>query len=111
MAADQPLSIRDLLSVAEDIKATLEMAFTDLRGNIQSMAMRMDDIERTTLHNETAIHQLQASSQLHNVQLRDLHRYMEDLDNHGRHHNIRVRGLRERIDHNQLAQATYSKIF
>lgn len=31
---------------------------------------------------------------------------MEDLDNHGRHHNLRVRGIPESVDHNQLAQAT-----
>lgn len=81
-AADQPLN-RDLRSVAEDIKATLATAIPDLRMDLHSMTMHMDEIEETTMRNQNAIHQLQTSSQANNVQLRDMHRYMKDLDNCG----------------------------
>lgn len=55
----------------------------------------MGDLEDTATMHETSIQQLQTSSLTQSVQLRDLHRHLEDLDNQGRRHNLRVSGLTE----------------
>lgn len=96
--APQPLCMQDRRSVAEDIKATLSSAITDLKRDIQAMAVRIDDLEETTTLHDTAIQQLQASSHSKTTQLRDIHRHMKDLDNRGRRHNIWVRGIPESIE-------------
>lgn len=68
--------------------------------------MRMDVLVETASRHDTEIQQLQLSSHTHDVLLRELHRHLEDLDNRGRLHILRVRGLPESVGHNQLAQAT-----
>lgn len=96
----------DLRSVATVIKDSFAAAFTDLRREIQSMHMRIDDLETTTTRHDAALQQIQHSSQIYNSQLRDLHRHMEDLDNRGRRYNVRVRGIPESIEQNHIIQAT-----
>lgn len=105
-SATRPLNMSDLKSVAADIKESFAAAITDLRRDIQSMNMRIDDLEDTTTRHDTAVQQLQQSSQAYNSQLRDLHRHMEDLDNRGRRHDLRVRGVPESVEQNHLVQAT-----
>lgn len=39
------------------------------------------------------------------MQLRDLQRHVEDLDNRGQRHNLRVRGLPESVEHDQILPA------
>lgn len=36
----------------------------------------------------------------------DIQKHMEDLDNHGHRHNIRVRGIAETIENSQITKAT-----
>lgn len=102
----QPLSMQDLRSVAEDIKATFFAAITDLRRDVQVMTVRLDDLEETTTRHDTSIQHLQTSSQAQSSQLRDIQRHMEDLDNRGRRHNIRVRGIPESVENAQITKAT-----
>lgn len=92
--------------MAEYIKATLATAITDLRRDIQTMTVRMGEIEESATIHDTAIQQLQASYHSQNTQIRDIQRHMEDLDNHGHRHNIRVGDIPETIENNQIAKAT-----
>lgn len=41
----------------------------------------------------------------HTQYFRDIHRHLEDLDNRGQGHNMRVRGLPETVEHSRLNQA------
>lgn len=48
-------SLDDLKAVVSDIKNTLSAAISDLRRDIQAIAMRMDEVEGTTARHDLAI--------------------------------------------------------
>ena len=89
---------RDLQSVALDIKHTLTAAISDLKTDLQAMGNRLKDVEEDTHLQAAAIRQVQKTYDMHLPHMFELHRHVEDLDNRGRRHNIRVRGLPEGID-------------
>lgn len=99
-------SLHDLHSVAADIKntltAALTAAITDLRIDIQSIAGRVQEVEKTTTTHSTVLRRTCQVLDTHTLQLRDLNRHIEDLDNRGRRHNLRVRGLPEAIEADRL---------
>ncbi|XP_077310065.1 alpha-2-macroglobulin-like protein 1 [Lithobates pipiens] len=92
----------NLRSVATDIKETLTAALTaaisDLRVDIQAISGRVQEVENVMATHSTVIRRSCQAIDTHTLQLRDLNRHIEDLDNHGRHHNLRIRGLPETID-------------
>lgn len=47
-ANDQPVNMGALKLIASDIKDTLAAAIADLKLNLQTLCMRMDDLEETT---------------------------------------------------------------
>lgn len=95
---------RDLQRVALDIKHTLTTAISDLKTDIQSMHNRLSEVEESSQMQAAAIRQVQKAHDLHLPHIFDLHRQVEDLDNRGRRHNIRVRGVPEGIDPSALTQ-------
>lgn len=106
LANDQPVNLGALRSVASDIKDTLAAAIADLKQNFQSMGLRMDDLENTASRHEVDIHHNRKITSAHSSQLLDMQRHIEDLDNRGRRHNLRVRGIPENIEPNLLTQMT-----
>lgn len=105
-ALNQQPSLNDLRAVAADIKDTLFAAITDLRHEIQAIAGRVQRIESTTAQHNTAIRKVHHYEvDTHTLQLRDLQRHVEDLDNRGRRHNLRVRGLPESVENDQILPA------
>lgn len=103
-ALRQP-NLQDLQAVATDIKDTLFSAISDLRHEIQAIAGRMNQVEHTTTQQQTAIKKIHRQVDSHTLQLRDLQRHVEDLDNRGRRHNLRVRGLPESVEQEQILPA------
>lgn len=95
----------DLTSIASDIKATFSAAISDLKSHLHQMGERLHVVEETSTRHESVIKRLRRSTVLHHSRLLDLHRHVEDLDNRGRRHNIRVRGLPETVDNAHLEQA------
>lgn len=105
LALTQQPSLNDLRAVATDIKDTLFAAITDLRHEIQTIAGRVQRVENTAAQHNTAIQKVHHKTDTHTLQLRDLQRHVEDLDNRGRRHNLRVRGLPESVDNDQILPA------
>lgn len=105
MPQQQP-SLHDLRSISADIKDTLTAALTtaisDLRVDIQSIAGRVQEIEKTTATHSSVLRRSCQVVDSHTMQLRDLNRHVEDLDNRGRRHNLSLRGLPESIDAEHL---------
>lgn len=99
-------SLQDLHSVAMDIKnsltAALTAAITELKIDIQAIAGRVQEVEKTTTTHSTVIRRTCQVLDTHTLQLRDLNRHVEDLDKRGRRHNLRVRGLPESIEADRL---------
>lgn len=67
-------------------------------------------MEQASACQADAIRQVQKSSDMHLSHIIELHRYIEDLDNRGRCHNIHIRGVPEPMDQNPL-EHTASAIF
>lgn len=95
-------SLSDLRSVAEDIKDTLTAAISDLKIEIQAITGRIQAVEQTTALHSSKIRHQNLAIDTHTRQLRDVNRHLEDLDNRGRRHNLRLRGLPETVDADHL---------
>lgn len=101
----KPLSLGDLHAVALDIKNSITVAISDLRLYIQAVATWLEEVEETTTHHDAAIHKVHQITDAHTLHLHELQHHVEDLDNRGHHHNIRVKGLPEAVEPRQLTQA------
>lgn len=98
-----------LHAVAKDIKEALT-AIADLHHDLQDIADRMQEVEISTTQPETQIVQLHTDQNAHTLQLREMQRHLEALDNRGRRNNLRVRGIPEAIEYDQIQQ-TVTAIF
>lgn len=58
-----------------------------------------------TTHQEAHIQKLFTVQDSHTLQMQDLHRHLEDLDNRGRRNNLGVLVLPETVEKDQLRQA------
>lgn len=92
----------DLHSVATDIKTTLTSAIADLCTDLHHLNKRIQVVEETSSHHDAALMALRHTSSTHKARLLEMHRHIEDLVNRGRRHNIRVRGLPEAVEADQL---------
>lgn len=77
------LSLSDLCAVAADIKSTLSTAISGLKAELQGVALRVEEVETTSLHHDNSLCHLQQITESHSVHLIDLNRHLEDLDNCG----------------------------
>lgn len=98
----------DLQKVALDIRHTITEAISDLKADIHTMSHRITDVEQASQTHAAAIRQVQKSHDSQLTHMFELHRQVEDLDNRGRRHNVRVRGVPEGIDTPTLPQAICS---
>lgn len=92
------LNIQDLRAVAADIKDTLSTAIAELRLDIHALNDRVSNTERVLEDHDLVLQRSTRKIDAHTLQLREVNRHMEDLDNRGRHHNLRVRGMPEEIE-------------
>ena len=81
-------SLMDLQSVATDIKESLSAAIAELRIDIRDIANRVQDVEVSTAQHDTVLRRMAIKLDAHTLQMRDLQRHAEDLENRGRRHNI-----------------------
>lgn len=65
-------------------------------------------VENVTEHQDTIIQSVTEEVDSHTRQLRDMQRHLEDLDNRGRRHNLRIRGLPESVEGDQISPAIIS---
>lgn len=108
-APAQPyLSIHDLRSIATDIKATLSAAIVDLRIDIHSLSDRIHEVEQVTMKHDQVLRKATRKIDTHTIQLREIQWHVEDLDNRGRRHNLRIRGMPEMVTSEHLSPAVTS---
>lgn len=98
----QHFSIQDLKTIAADIKDTLSASISELQLDIYALSDRVHETERVSAQQGVVLRRTTLKIDSHTLQLRDLQQHMEDLDNRGRCHNLRIRGLPELVDHDQL---------
>lgn len=104
------LNINDLKAIANDIKDTLSAAIAELRMDIHTLNDRVADVEKTSAKHDTVLRKATRKIDTHTLQLREAQRRIEDLDNRGRRHNLRIRGMTEAIDAEHLSPAV-SELF
>lgn len=101
-SAPQPhLSLQDLKTIAADIKDTLSAAISELQLDIHTLTQRVHEVEQISTQHDTVLRKTTRKIDAHTVQLRELQRNIEDLDNH----NLRMRVLPESKDTEQLTPA------
>lgn len=103
-----PINMQDLRSIADDIKDTLSAAISELRLDLRALNDRVQVVERVTDHHETALHSVNESIDSYTLQMQDMQYHLEDLDNRGRRYNLRIRGLPESIEGEQISQSVVS---
>lgn len=60
------------------------------------------EVENTIAQQGTILCHVGRKLDSHTLHLRDLHRHVEDLENRSRRHNLRLRGLLESVENDQL---------
>ncbi|KAM4034741.1 LOW QUALITY PROTEIN: uncharacterized protein ACNLHF_021427 [Anomaloglossus baeobatrachus] len=86
---------RDFQALISEVKDTCRSEIAAVRQDVVSISKRINQVEND--HNEarTTILHLQSQTSSQAEVIRELPRHIEDLDNRGRRHNIRVRGVLE----------------
>lgn len=103
-------NLGDLHSVAADIKSTLAAAIAELTIEVRAVTARVVEVEKTTAQHSAVLRHVHHKVDNHTLHLRDLHRQVEDLENRSRRHNLRIRGLPETVENDNLIQ-TVTSIF
>lgn len=98
------LNIQDLRTIVADIKDNLSAAIAELRLDICSLNDRVSHTERVVEDHGMVLQRSTRKFDAHTLQLRDMNRHLEDLNNRGRRHNLRVRGLPESIEGEHVPQ-------
>lgn len=102
---NKPLTYADMSGFAADIKSTFSAAITDLKSNLLVLTEKMATIEATGKLRDRALHRLESVADSHATHFIEMNRHLEDLDNRGRRCNIRVRGIPETVDPDQIIPA------
>lgn len=102
------LNLSDLHTIAADIKDTLSATITNLCHDIQALAGRVQHVEWTIAYQGTALRSMHQMVDTHTLELCDPHLHMEDLDNRGRRHKLRIQGLPESVEMEQLTPTMVS---
>lgn len=101
----QQINIQDLRAVAADIKDTLSAAIAELRLDIHALNDRVLTTERVLEDHDLVLQRSTQKINAHTLQLHEVNRHLEDLETRSRCHNIRVRGMPEEIEGEQMPQA------
>lgn len=78
-----------MTTIAADIKKTLTIAISD---EVRGLSARLDEVVQAGVIRDKAIVYLGVLSDQYVGHLITLNRQVEDLDNRGQRHNVRVRG-------------------
>lgn len=102
---DHPLTFSDMSVFAADIKATFSAAITDLKTSMLVLNEKMAVTEAEGIRRDRAIHNLERTTVTQSQHFIEMSRHIEDLDNRGRRCNIRVRGIPESVEADQIIPA------
>ena len=110
MPSDRPLTYAMMTDIAADIKSSFTEAITDIKTELMRLSEQMAVTERAGKRRDRALIRLDDIVIDHSNHLIDMNRHLEDLDNRGRRHNIRVRGVPESVPPDQI-RPTLTSIF
>lgn len=80
-----------------DIKNTFSSAITELKAVMLALNEQVHSAEHMGQKRDKALTRLESVANTHTAQLIAVNRHFEDLDNRGRRHNFRVRGVQEAL--------------
>lgn len=100
---DHPHTLAAMMKIAADIKCTFLSAITELKVDILSLSEKLEGVEKAGSRWDRA-----TSYQPHLAHLIEMNRQLEDLDNRGRRHNIRVRGIPETVEQSSISSVLQS---
>lgn len=103
--AQPHLTIHDLPTIAAYIKDTLSAAIGELCIDIHTLNDRVREVEQVTAQHDRVLRKATRRIDTHTMQLIEIQRRVEDLDNRGRRHNLRIRGMPEAITAEHLSPA------
>lgn len=86
-------------------KNTFSADITDLKSNLLVLTEKMVAVKATGKHRDRALHRLEKVADSHVSHFIEMNRHLEDLDNRGRRNNIRVRGIPETVNTEQIIPA------
>lgn len=112
--SDHPLTYADMSVIAVDIKSTFSAAITGLKLNLLVLNEKLATAEAAGKHRDKAIHKLENTSLIQSQHFIEMNRHIEDLDNRGRRCNIRVRGIPEPVESDQITfalQRVFNSLF
>lgn len=104
----QHISILDLRAVATDIKDTLSAAIAELRVDICALNDRVSTTERVLDDHDLVLQRSTRKIDAHTLQLREVNRHLEDLENRSCRHNLHVWGMPEEVEGERMPQAVVS---
>lgn len=99
---------RSLPAFVKQTKAGSDV--TDLKSNLLVLTEKMATVEATGKLRDRALHRLETVAGSHATHFIEMNRNSEDLDNRGRRSNIRVRGIQETMDPDQIIP-TLQRVF
>lgn len=102
------LQLSDLHDITADIAEPRVVFISDLRADIHAVTSRVSKVEEKLRDQATHYQCSQDLLAQHPSKLRYINRRIEDLDNCGRRHNVRIRGLPETVSPDQLESAVLS---
>lgn len=94
---DPPLIYAVMTEITADIKNSFSAAITDIKTEPLRLSEQMAVNERAGKRRDRALLRLDNITATHSQHMIDMNRHIEDLDNRGRRHNIRVRGAPESV--------------
>ncbi|XP_040195108.1 vomeronasal type-2 receptor 26-like [Rana temporaria] len=103
--SNKPLTFADMSVIAADIKATFSAAITDLKSNLLVLSDKMEAVEVKGKQRDRAIRRLEKVVDTHASHFIEINHHLEDLDNRGRRCNIRVMGIPESVESDQIVPA------
>lgn len=103
--SEHPLTYADMSVFAADIKSTFSAVITDLNTNFLVLTEKMASTEAAGKHMDKAINRLERVTVTQAHHFIEMNRHIEDLDNRGRRNSIRVRGIPEFVEPDQIIPA------
>lgn len=102
---DHSLTLTAMMKIAVDIKSTFWSAITELKADILSLCEKLEGVENAGVNRDKAITRLERVTDSHSAHLIEMNRQLENLDNRGRRHNIRVRGIPKSVEQGNIPSA------
>uniref|UniRef100_A0A8C5PG62 Uncharacterized protein n=1 Tax=Leptobrachium leishanense TaxID=445787 RepID=A0A8C5PG62_9ANUR len=101
----------DLNVVAKDLRLSLSGEIQQVRQDLQGLTQRLVVVEEGQQAQKSTLQAHSTQLSLHHHLLHALTRQVEDLENRGRRHNIRVRGLPESEKDSEELRCMLTRLF